>query len=201
MPEPTSDREPESAATDEPSPQERQSHGSPLLMMSVKVREPATTPASKEKAADGVSAERSSAPCTTDEVELSMARGLCHSKGERGPDPQLSPGRAPVPEFNPRAYPQSIPGRAPVPELSTVRAPDPKSSPPSSPMVPASSAPPERPPEPAPPECTPVSAPVPLFSPGSPESHKCTPSHPLLPPPPLSSGSPSARPQPTIYAV
>ncbi len=44
-------------------------------------------------------------------------------------------------------------------------------------------------------------APVPEVSPGSLEAFKCPPSHPLLPPPPLLSGSPSARPQPTIYAV
>ncbi len=109
----------------------------------------ATTPALREKAADGVSAERSSTPCIAAEGELSMARGLCHSKGKRAPDPQLSPGRAPVPEFSPR--------RAPVP---------------------------------TPPEHSTVSAPVPEFSPGRPEAHKCPPSHPLLPPPPLSSGNP-----------
>ncbi|XP_016357051.1 versican core protein-like [Sinocyclocheilus anshuiensis] len=44
-------------------------------------------------------------------------------------------------------------------------------------------------------------APVPKFWPESPEAHKCLPSHMLLPSPPLSSCSPSARPQPTIYAV
>ncbi len=133
------------------------------LMTSVKVCEPVTKLTSREKAADGVSTERSYAPCTAAEGELSMARGLCHSKGERAPDPQLSLGRAPVPEFGPG------------------RATDPKSSPPSSPLVPASSAPPERhpvptprrrPPEPVPPEHTPVSAPVPEFSPGSLEAHK-----------------------------
>jgi len=91
----------------------------------------ATTPALREKAADGVSAERSSTPCIAAEGELSMARGLCHSKGKRAPDPQLSSGRAPVPKFSTR--------RAPV--HST------------------------------------VSVPVPEFSPGSPEAHKCPPSH------------------------
>ncbi len=76
---------------------------------------------------------------------------------------------------------------APVPEFSPRRAPVP--------------APQKHPPVPAPPECPSVSAPILKFSPGSPEAHKYPPSHPLLPPPPLSSGSPSARPQPTIYAV
>ncbi len=89
------------------------------LMMSVKVCEPATTPPTREKAADSVSAERSSAPCTAAEGELSMARGLCHSKGGKAPDPELSPGRAPVPEFSPQ--------RAPVPALRKC-PPEPKSS-------------------------------------------------------------------------
>ncbi len=44
-------------------------------------------------------------------------------------------------------------------------------------------------------------APVPPSSPESPETHQCPLSCPLLPPPPLSSGSSSARPQPTIYTV
>ncbi|KAI2651796.1 hypothetical protein H4Q32_014548 [Labeo rohita] len=34
----------------------------------------------------------------------------------------------------------------------------------------------------------------------SPEAQKCPPTLPLLPPPPLSSGSPSAHPQPTIFS-
>ncbi len=86
MPEPTADGEPEPATTDEPSP-----HGATeltiaaepeLQMTSVNVREPVTAPALRESATDGVSAERSSAPCTAAEGELSMARGLCQGKGE-----------------------------------------------------------------------------------------------------------------------
>ncbi len=139
MPEHTADRELEPTTTDEPSP-----HGATelriaaepeLLMTSVKVCEPATTPATREKAADGVSVDRSSTPCTVAEGELCMARWLCHTEEERAPVPELNPERAPIPEFRPE----------------------------------------------------------------SPEAHKCPPSHPLLPP--LSSGSPSARSQPTIYAV
>ncbi|KAL0162818.1 hypothetical protein M9458_042214, partial [Cirrhinus mrigala] len=42
---------------------------------------------------------------------------------------------------------------------------------------------------------------VPECSPESLEAHKCPLSHPLLPPPLLSSGSPSAHPQPNIHAV
>ncbi len=76
-------------------------------------------PQTREKAADSVSAERSSAPCTAAEGELSMARGLCHSKGGKAPDPELCPGRAPVPEFSPQ--------RAPVPALRKC-PPEPKSS-------------------------------------------------------------------------
>ncbi|KAL0164027.1 hypothetical protein M9458_039780, partial [Cirrhinus mrigala] len=42
---------------------------------------------------------------------------------------------------------------------------------------------------------------IPEGSPVSQEAHECPPTHPLLPPPLLSSGSPSARPQPTIHMV
>ncbi len=157
------ERIPEPAATDKPSP-----HGETepwitsepeLLMMSVKVREPATTPTSRERVTDGVSTERSSTPCTVAEGELSMVRGLCHSKGERAPLHEFSTRRAPVP----------APGKCS--------------------------------PDPVPLEHPPVSAPVPEFSPGSPKAQKCPPFQPLLLPPPMSSGSPSAPPQPTIYGV
>ncbi len=146
-------------------------------MTSVKVREPATTSASRERAMDGVSAERSSAPCTVAEGELRMARGLCHSKEERAPFPEFSPRRTPVPA--PRKYP-------PEPAtLECLSVPAPRKSPPESASV----------------EHTPVWAHVPEFSPGSLEAHKYSPSHLLLPPPPLSSCSHSTRPQSTIYAV
>ncbi len=106
MPEPTTDLEPEPSVNDEQS-----LHGATepriaeqeLLMTSVKVREPATTSDSRERAMDGVSAERSSAPCTVAEGELRMARGLCHSKEERAPFPEFSPRRTPVPA--PGKYP------------------------------------------------------------------------------------------------
>ncbi len=105
----------------------------------------------------------------------------------RAPVPELSQGRAPVPELSQgRApVPELSPGRAPVPELSPGRAPVPELSPGRAPV----------------PEFSPGKAPVPEFRPERPEAHKCLPSHPLLPPPPLSFGSPSARPQPTINAV
>ncbi len=80
MPEPTADGEPEPTATDEPSP-----HGvtdltiaaePELQMTSVKVCEPATMPALREPAVDGVSAEWSSATCTAAEGELLIHLGL-----------------------------------------------------------------------------------------------------------------------------
>ncbi len=78
MPEPTTDGEPSPAATDEPSPhgatEPRIAAEPELLIMSVKVREPATTPVSRERAADGVSAERSS--CARSPKEYSRARAL-----------------------------------------------------------------------------------------------------------------------------
>ncbi len=138
-----------------------------LLMTSFKVCEPSTTPARREKAADSVSVEKSSVPCTAAEGELSMARGLCHTEEERVPVPELSPERATVPELSPE--------RASVPVFSPERT-----------SVPVFS--PER-------------ALVPVIRPESPEAHKCPPSHLVLPPPPLPSGSPSACPQPTIYSV
>ncbi|XP_042607297.1 nuclear factor 7, brain-like [Cyprinus carpio] len=54
------------------------------------------------------------------------------------------------------------------------------------------------------PEKIPVPTSSPERAPGhklSPEAHKCPTTHPLLLPPPLSSGSPSGRPQPTISMV
>ncbi len=107
MPEPTADGEPEPAATDEPSP-----HGATelriavepeLQMMSVKVCELATTPALRENAMDGVSAERSSAHCTAAEGELSMECGLCHNEGRKAPVP--APRKRP-PEPAPPEHPQ-----------------------------------------------------------------------------------------------
>ncbi len=81
----------------------------------------------REKAVDGVSVERSAAPCTA--AELSMVRGLCHSKRVRAPDRQLSPGRAPVPTFSLRRAPVPAPRKCP-PE------PAPPDRPPVSALVP-----------------------------------------------------------------
>ncbi len=190
-PEPTANGEPDSVATDEPSPRRAtelriatkpEPQGS-----SDQVREPTTMPATKEKATDGVCMERSSAPCTVAEGELSMVRRLCHTEEERVPLPELSPERAPVSELSPE--------RAPVPELSPERAPVPELSPERSPVAKLS---PERA---RVPELSPEKARIPEFRPESLEAHKFPPSHPLLPPPPLSSGSSSACPQPTIYTV
>ncbi len=173
-------------------------------MTSVKVCEPATTAASREN-----SAERSFAPCTAAEGELSMARGLCHSKAGRATVSPFDPGRATDPKSSSSSSPL-VPSSSAHPEHPPVPAPrkrPPEPAPPERPPVPAprkrppEPAPPERPPVPAPQKRTPLLAPIPEFSPGSPEAHNCPPPHPLLPPPPLASGSPSACPQPTIYAV
>ncbi len=206
-------------------------------MTSFKVCEPSTTPARREKAADSVSAEKSSVPCTAAEDELSMARGLCHNEEERvsvpelsperAPVPELSPERAPVPELSPErasvpvfsperasvpvfsperaSVPVFSPERAPVPELSPERAPVPELSPERAPVPELSperaSVPVFSPERASVPVFSPERALVPVIRPESPEAHKCPPSHLLLPPPQLPSGSPSACPQPTIYAV
>ncbi len=113
-PEPTDDREHEPTATDEPSPRSatelRIATEPESLGSSDQVREPATTPATREKAMDSESAEKSSAPSTVAEGELIMDLGLCNAKGERAPVLEFSPERATVPEF--------IPERAPVPPSS-----------------------------------------------------------------------------------
>ncbi len=109
--------------------------------------------------------------------EGSCSRVKPRESPERAPVPELSPERPPVPELSPE--------RPPVPELSPERASVPVFSPERT-SVPVFS--PER-------------ALVPVIRPESPEAHKCPPSHLVLPPPPLPSGSPSACPQPTIYSV
>ncbi len=76
-------------------------------MTLVKLREPATMLALRENATDGVSAERSSASCAAAEGELTMARGLCHSEGERAPFPEFGPGRATDPKSGPPSSPES----------------------------------------------------------------------------------------------
>ncbi len=86
MPEPTADGEPEPVVTDEPS-----SHRVTVLriaaepepmMTSIKVREPATEPATWKNAADSESVERSSAPCIVAEGELNIQLGLLDMEGD-----------------------------------------------------------------------------------------------------------------------
>ncbi len=126
MPEPTADGETEPTTTDEPL-----QHGAKelritteleLQMTLVKLREPATMPALRENAMDGVSAERSSASCAAAEGELKMAHGLSHSEGENTPFLEFGPGRATDPKSSPPSSPESS----------------------LSPLVPASFAPPQR---------------------------------------------------------
>ncbi len=146
---------------------------------------------------------------------------------ERAPVPEFSPERAPVPEFGPErasvpkvgperasvpkigperasvpkiaperaSVPEFSPERAPVPELGPERAPVPESSPERA-RVPKSNT--ERT---SVPKFSPGRASAPVCSPESPEAQKCPPTLPLLPPPLLSFGSPSAHPQPTICSV
>ncbi len=178
-PEPTEDGEPVPAAIDEPAQcwaTERRIAPKVQPNPFDQVREPAATPIAREKAADAVSAERSSAPCTVAEGELMMDLG----RGEADKDlidweadllPLLPPSSEPLVTH----VPMSSPVWAAVPTSCPERAPVPLSSP--------------------------EGAPDPEFSPENPEAHKCPPSHPLLPPPPLSSVSPSARPQLTISTV
>ncbi|KTF95575.1 hypothetical protein cypCar_00029456 [Cyprinus carpio] len=143
MPEPTADGDPEPAATDELSLEratEQSIAAEPEAVTSVKVCESAVVPGTRERTAGCVSMERSSAPCTAAEGELTMAwqKGQneeedlidCESDLENELPPLLSPLSPLVP-----------------------------SSPPSS-MVPLSS--PEGPsnfPVPAPRKCPPVPAP------------------------------------------
>ncbi|XP_058614728.1 uncharacterized protein LOC131529176 [Onychostoma macrolepis] len=130
MPEPTGDGEPSPAATDEPRSDRAEVRTEPELQMtSVKVREPATAPALRESATDCVSTERSSAPCTAAEGELSMACGLCHREGRKAPVPALRkrpPESPPVPA--PRrclpcsALPERPPSACAAKALTRVRA-------------------------------------------------------------------------------
>ncbi len=176
QPEPTDDGEPFPAAICEPARSratERMIATEVEPNPSDQVREPATMPTTREPAVDGVSAEWSSAPCTVAEGELIVHLGLLDVEGD--------------------LIDWSAELEIELPPLLS----------PSSPLVPASSAPPERSPVPIPrkhsPECPPV--PAPPKCPPVPAPRKFPPSHPLLPPPLLSSGSPSAHPQPSINAV
>ncbi len=86
MPEPTADGEPKPAATDEPSPHRAtvlRSDAEPEPLTSVKVREPATVPATWENATDSQSMEKSSAPCIVAEDELVIQLGLLDMEEDR----------------------------------------------------------------------------------------------------------------------
>ncbi len=186
QPEPTDDGEPFPAAICEPAlsrATERMIVPEVEPNPSDQVREPATVPITREQAVDGVSAEWSSAHCTAAEGELLIDLGLLDMERvlidwdaalEIELPPLLSPSSPLVPSSPPSSLiPLSSPEGA-----SDSPVPTPRKCPP----VPA--------PRKRPPERPPVSAP-----------RKFPPYHPLLPPPPLSSGSPSARPQPSINAV
>ncbi len=135
-PEPTDDGEPEPAATDEPShlgaTELRIAAEPELRVTSDRVREPATTPAMREKAMASEIAERSSTHCTLAEGELLMDLGewkaegyliylyadlppllpplseaLCHSCPPSSPEralvPTSGPGRPQIPSLARRA--------------------------------------------------------------------------------------------------
>ncbi len=139
------------------------------MMTSIKVREPATEPATWKNAADSESVERSSAPCIVAEGELNIQLGLLDMEGdlidwETDLEIELAHLLSPSSPLVPSS------------PLFLVPLPSPEAAP--------------DPPVAAPRKCPPVPTP-----------RKSPPSYPLQPPPPLSSGSPSARPQPTINAV
>ncbi len=187
-PEPTDDGEPIPTAFNEPvqyRATERRIAPEKEPNPSDQVREPATVPAAREQAVDGESAEWSSAPCTATEGELIVHLGLLDLEGdlidwetdlEADLPPLLSPSSPLAPSSPPSSpVPTSSPEWAPVSQSSRERD-----------SVPESSQ-----------EWALISE----GSPESPEAHECPPTRTLLPPPLLSSGSPSARPQPTIYTV
>ncbi len=121
QPEPTDDGEPFPTAICEPA----LSRATERMISPVEpnpsdqVREPATMPTTREQAVDGVSAEWSSAPCTVAEGELIVHLGLLDMEGD--------------------LIDWSAELEIELPPLLS----------PSSPLVPASSAPPERSPVPA----------------------------------------------------
>ncbi len=88
-PEPTVDKEPETAATDKPLPhgtiEPRIATEPEPFLMSVQVQEPATMAATRERAVDSESAEPSSAHCAMAEGELFVDQGLWNTEG----DPEL----------------------------------------------------------------------------------------------------------------
>ncbi|KAI2651220.1 Filamentous hemagglutinin [Labeo rohita] len=118
--------------------------------------------------------------------------------------PSSDPSVTPVPRVGCGSHvlPREVfwfphPEAAPVPEFTTERAPVPKLSPERTPVS-KSNLKRDSVPKPCQEKVS-----VHEGSPENPVSHKCLPSHPLLPlpPPPPLSGSPSAHPQPTICVV
>ncbi len=145
--------EPKPAATDEPQ------HGATVLRITVEpellitsdqVREPATTPATRERAVESESAERSSAHCAMAEGDLNANLGLLDSEGgvldvyvDLPPllPPSSEPSVTPVSPSSPErdSVPKLRQGRAPVSPSSPERDSVPESSPPGdslpSPMI------------------------------------------------------------------
>ncbi len=160
QPEPTDDGEPFPTAICEPAQSratERKIAPEVEPNPSDQVREPATVPTTREPAVDGVSVEWSSASCTAAEGELIVHLGLLDMEGD-------------LIDWSTELEIELLPLLSP----SSLLVP---SSPPSSPLVLASSAPPECPPVPAPRMCPPV--PAPPKCPPVPAPRKFPPSHPL----------------------
>ncbi|KAI2661428.1 DNA-directed RNA polymerase II subunit RPB1 [Labeo rohita] len=187
-----------------------------LLMISDQVRKPATMPATREQAVDSEILERTPVPEFCPErapvAEFSPERprkGFCfqdqpkENLAQRGllvPRPAQRKLLFPSPAQREILFPSSTQRGLLFPrpaqrEFSPERAPGSPSSPEKAPVSKSS------PKRDSVSKFNPERASVPKGSPESPEAHKCQPSNPLLPPPLLSSGSPSAHPQPTIYVV
>ncbi len=126
---------------------------------------------------------------------------------ERASIPKIGPERASVPEFSPEwaPVPEFSPERAPFPEFGPERASVPKFGPERAPVTEFS---PERAPVTAFPRSAQGGLPFPssaqgglLFLIAALRARRLKNDLPLLSAPPLSSGSPSAHPQPTICTV
>ncbi len=163
--------------TESPSPPRSMSHRSmerkklriaaePMLIVtSDQVREPATTPATREQAVDSESAERRGAPCTVAEGELNLDLGLLDLEGEAvDVDADLPPLLPHCSEPSVTPASPSCPERDSVPKISPERAPGPEFSPERAPVslsIPERASVPEFSPERAPvPPSSPERAPV-----------------------------------------
>uniref|UniRef100_A0A672PX96 Uncharacterized protein n=1 Tax=Sinocyclocheilus grahami TaxID=75366 RepID=A0A672PX96_SINGR len=160
QPEPTDDGEPAILEPEQSPTAEKRIASDVEPNMSDQVREPETVPTTREHAVDGVSAERSSAPCIMAEGERTMEGLQGQNEEERPQNPQSSPGRAPDPQSSPGRAPDPHPGRAPDPQSSPGRAPDVSFSPGRAPDPQSS---PGRAPDP---QSSPGRAPDPQSSPG-----------------------------------